>query len=323
MDDSPPSESAPAPIRPLDWASARLLVEFVLDIADLARDENSLLDNLIVTLVVEANVAPVNGDPALQRRYGGLDSPPPDELRRPVSVSAVASSLGMPFETVRRRIARLAEAGACQIGPKGVLVPAAQLSSPDYARRAVARYERTRRLYHDLKAVGAFATAEARRPRPEPVIPADDAPVRLCNRLLSEYYLRLIELMMRRLGDPVAAIVVLGLARANLASLSREARAAQAILPETARKPVRRSTLAKQLGLPGETVRRRLMELEELGYCHSVRGGVMISIENVLSPQSMGRMQENQGNLVRFFARLRRAGLLDLWDAEAAAKAGG
>jgi hypothetical protein len=188
----------------------------------------------------------------------------------------------------------------------------------------VARYERTRRLYHDLRAVGGLASlaAEPRRSYANPALALGDAPVRLCNRLLSEYYLRLIEMMMRRLGDPVTALVLLGLARANMAGLSEEARAAHAILPESARRPVRRSALAAQLGLPAETVRRRLMELEQRGYCGPMRGGIMISMDFATRPDSLRLLQENQGNLVRFLARLRRYGLLDLWDAERAADAG-
>jgi DNA-binding transcriptional MocR family regulator len=124
---------------------------------------------------------------------------------------------------------------------------------------------------------------------------------------------------MRRLGDPVSALVLLGLARANMAALSDEERAADGLQPESSRRPVRRSALATQLGLPAETVRRRLMELEQRGYCRAVRGGLMISIEFATRSDSLQLLQANQGNLVRFLSRLRLYGLLDLWDAEQAA----
>jgi len=321
MVDSPAIRQASAPIATSIWPAARLLVDFVLDIADIARDGGPVLDTLILTVVVEANLDAVNRDPALQRIYGGLNSPPPDEIRRPVAVNSVAASLGLPYETVRRHLVRMASLGQCEFGPGGVLVPASQLSSPRFVRIAVARYERTRRLYYDLKAIGALPSlaAEPRRSYANPALALGDAPVRLGNRLLSEYYLRLIEMMMRRLGDPISFLVVIGLARANMADLSAEARAADALQPESARRPVRRSALAAQLGLPAETIRRRLIELEQNGYCLATRGGIMISIDLVRRPDSLRLFQENQANLGRFFSRLRRYGLLDLWDAELAA----
>ena len=38
----------------------------------------------------------------------------PDELRRPVSILSVSSSLGLPYETVRRHMHRLVEDGWCE-----------------------------------------------------------------------------------------------------------------------------------------------------------------------------------------------------------------
>lgn len=309
----PFARHAQSPLTESIWPTARLLVDFLLDVADIGRDGGPVLDALILTLVVDANLVDVNRDHALQRNYAGLDSPPPDELRRPISVSSVAASLSLPYETVRRRLTSLAKRGECEIGPKGVVVPTARLTSPDYVRLGLARYERTRRLYLDLKALGALPPL-AGDPGRAPV----DAPVRLVNRLLSEYYLRVIELFMRRLGDPVLAIIVMGLARANMADLSPEARAAPVVQPEAARTPVRRSALAAQVGLPAETVRRRLIELEERGYCRVTRGGILIAMDFVTRPDSLRLLQENQANLTRFLARLRRAGVLDLWDAEQA-----
>ncbi len=47
----------------------------------------------------------------------------PDEMRRPVSVSALARSLGIPVETTRRHVVQLAETGfARRTGSGGVIV---------------------------------------------------------------------------------------------------------------------------------------------------------------------------------------------------------
>jgi hypothetical protein len=298
-------------------------VDFLLDIAEAARNGGSILDVLILTVVVEANLAPLASDPELQRRYTDLASPPPDALRRPVNVSAVAASMELPYETVRRRLVRLAELGECEIGRKGVVVPTARLSSPDYARIAIARYERTRRLHGDLLEAGALQDPASRRDLRGEAQEGGDPPVRLCNRLLSEYYLRTLNLLVRAAGDPVAALILLGVARANMAGQPPEARPGEEVPPDSAGKPARRLAVATQLGLPAETVRRRLIDLERRGYCRTVHGGVVVDASAVLRLEALAVFQENQANLERFFARLGESGVLAVWNAERARAAAG
>jgi DNA-binding Lrp family transcriptional regulator len=300
----------------------RASVALFMDVADIARDGGPVLDPLLITAVVEANVAPINQDPILQQKYGGLDTPPPDELRRPVSINAVAASLGQPFETVRRRLNALAAKGECVIGPKGVVVPTARLASDDYGRILMLRYERVRRLYADLAAADALGDMPTDTgPR---LTGAGDGrftgpPVRLVNRLLSEYYLRALELIGRRVGDPLTGLIVMGLARLNMAGQTPQERAANHLLPDGARKPIRRSELARSLGLPSETVRRRLLDLEARGYCRTSREGVVFSIDRVAAPDAQRLLHDNNVNLMRMMSRLARYGVLDYWDDAAVA----
>lgn len=296
------------------WLLARRCVELILDIADIARDGGPVLDPLLLVAVVEANVAPINQNPVLQHAHAALDSPPPDALRRPVSISAIAASLGQPFETVRRRLKALAARGECEIGPKGVIVPTRCLTSEKHRRIALARYERVRRLYLELNAAGAFVDLpDNGRPAPD-LAPFDAPPVRLVDRLLSEYYLRVLELLGRRVGDPLTALVMLGVARLNLAGLTPEQRAAPYILPDHLRVPARRSALARSLGLPSETVRRRLIDLEARGFCRTGPDGVVFSIDRAASENAQRLIHENNVNLMRMFSRLARHGVLAYWD---------
>lgn len=54
-----------------------------------------------------------------------------DSLRRPISISALARSLGLPNETVRRHVIALVEAGYASRTPRGgVLVTSDQLDRP-------------------------------------------------------------------------------------------------------------------------------------------------------------------------------------------------
>lgn len=327
MIEGPWGEHPTAPPLAAHWLMARLSVAFVVDIADIARQGGQVIDPLLITAVIEANVAPINQDPALQLRYGTLDTPPPDELRRPVSINAIAASLGLPFETVRRRLNALAAKGDCVITPKGVLVPSARLADADYQRQSIERYERTKTLYFDLKENGGLADMAAGAALPGPALPgvswpdpqaalAGPPPVRLVSRLLSEYYLRALELLGRRVGDPLTGLVLMALGRANIQDLTPEERASGVLLPEGARKPVRRSQLARQMGLPNETVRRRLLDLEQRGYCQTGREGVIFAVSAAVRPQAQALFHENNVNLMRMMSRLARYGVLPYWDRE-------
>ena len=91
------------------------------------------LDALILSTVAVANVAHLNSDKALSLEYAGIDQPEPLEIKRPISRNAVALSLGMSYETARRRIQRLLDAGAL-IEVDGGLVGANEQTNPEVVR---------------------------------------------------------------------------------------------------------------------------------------------------------------------------------------------
>ena len=78
---------------------------------------------MIVPAIIAANVAQVTADTALAVRYAGEESPPPDTLRRPVTLRAIARDIPLPFETVRRRAVVLIESGVVVAVAGGVIVP--------------------------------------------------------------------------------------------------------------------------------------------------------------------------------------------------------
>jgi len=78
----------------------------------------------------------------------------PDDVRRPVSIAQVAKSLGMPFETVRKQVHALIDAGLCVRVDGGVIVPRTAMQLPGVARAALDNLDHVRKLVRDLKAVG-------------------------------------------------------------------------------------------------------------------------------------------------------------------------
>lgn len=112
-------------LAPAAWRLARLSVLFVFDVTRISRGEGDLLEPLLLTAILQANQSALPSRPDLQLLYGTGTWALPDEHRRPISVSALAQSLGLPFETVRRRTQALARRGLCVAAPAGLYVPQA------------------------------------------------------------------------------------------------------------------------------------------------------------------------------------------------------
>ena len=114
---------------------SRLSMDYVISMysAILRGSEHDPLDTLILCTVAVANVAHLNTDRALSHAYAGFDAPEPAEIKRPISRNAVALSLGLPYETTRRRVERLlAEGALAEID--GGLVGANEAAQPEMVR---------------------------------------------------------------------------------------------------------------------------------------------------------------------------------------------
>ena len=111
------------------------------------------LTGLIWLAIVQANIGHI--DQAGQgRRFQDGQSPPPDELRRPVSVLALSASLGLPYETMRRHVAKLVASELCVRVKGGVLVPSGVLSSAKHGELMDRNLINLRRLSRGLMAAG-------------------------------------------------------------------------------------------------------------------------------------------------------------------------
>jgi DNA-binding Lrp family transcriptional regulator len=315
MDAPRPAQVSPTPATLPWWRIGRASLGFLLDLIALGRAGGAdIVDPLIITLVLNVNVSAISQDPELQRRYAGVDDIPPDELRRPISISATAASLRLPYETVRRRIARLAERGVCEVSREGVMIPSAAVNNPSYMWLAAARYERLKRFYDDLKALGAIGDL----PAPTDPTPFEGPPVRLANRVISEYFLRFSDAVMRGLGDPVSGLLLLEMARANAEHLTPAEMAHDGPIPDALRRPVRAHALARRAGLPSETVRRHLAKLETDGFFRRVEGGLLADLEQVaVRTAAGGGLAENLTNVNRLFGKLASLGVVAFWEAEA------
>ncbi len=137
-------------------SAGRLGLEYVLRTLQLlaAPLEGDILLGIVAGAIVVANAGHLDragADP----RYSELDELPPDAVRKPVTVRALAGSLGIPYETTRRYVNRLTAMGVCLRVEGGIIATAAALGGGASHAALAANLVNLRRLCRNLRRVGA------------------------------------------------------------------------------------------------------------------------------------------------------------------------
>lgn len=283
---------------------------FLLGLLGAVSQGLDLVDTVLLLSMLQANVALVSSDRRLQVRYAALQALPPDGLRRPISITALAASLGLPFETVRRRLASLEKAGLCEVSARGYRVPGRVLADARFAACPPEIDGLLRDLHRELSAAGCLDGLAA---VPEPAPSFDEAPVRISARLGSDYFLRMLGLATARTGDPVDAFLLVCIFKHN----GDGAPQAGACLADEQLIPVRAADVARRLALTHETARRRLLDLEGRGLCARTRNGWVVPSASLEALRFGEAMHDNLTNLRQLFSGLARMGVLDHWRREA------
>jgi hypothetical protein len=86
------------------------------------------------------------------------------------------------------------------------------------------------------------------------------------------------------------------------------------MVSDALRVPVATAAVARRLGLPTETVRRRVAALMARRFCVRVKGGLMAPAEALAKPLLQAAIVGNASNLQRLFAALSQLGVLRVWD---------
>jgi DNA-binding Lrp family transcriptional regulator len=305
-----------APIPTLRFA-LRAAAGFAVDLLKIYRADRSFADAMILAALIQSNSAPLAGDQDLQREYAVFATPVPAALRRAISVNAIAASLGLPFETVRRRTKRLIADGLCEATPQGVRFSDEVLISAAHERALGAAYETARALYVRLCEVDCVQFMEL--PQNGDALMGCEPPVRIVWRASADYFLRIMELLLPSFDSLTRAFIVLEVARANTEGRFNSALGQESLeteIPDTYRTPVRGSEVASRLGLPPETVRRHLAAVVEDGRCRRLHDGYIVPAAVLDGPNALGALSANFRNLGRMFAELAEIGVLARWDAE-------
>lgn len=116
--------------------SVLLLMEFVLryTIENISIFDHNLITAEVFLCVFTENNRPFTEDEELAWRYALIDAPPPDQLRRPMSMRSIARLTGFPAETTRRHVNRLVEMGFVERRDDGLMVPMSVVVRPDFVK---------------------------------------------------------------------------------------------------------------------------------------------------------------------------------------------
>jgi hypothetical protein len=110
-----------------------------------------ILRGVIFLAIIDANVRHIRPGDSLSQAYSEAEDVPPDDLRKPVSIHALALTLSLPYETTRRHVNRLMEDGLCIRRETGVVVPSAVLARESVTGALKKNFEHLRQLLKDLR----------------------------------------------------------------------------------------------------------------------------------------------------------------------------
>jgi len=138
-------------------AANRIVANYLLRNVEVMSEaaEGDLMGALIFAAILQANVRPISNDPNLSKAYGQIDAVPPDDMRVPVSVNAIAESLKIPYETTRRHVNKMIKVGWCvKVGTRGVIVPATVVASPAMLKAGMQQYGHLMHFLAQLREIG-------------------------------------------------------------------------------------------------------------------------------------------------------------------------
>ena len=290
--------------------AVRLGGEHLLNTARLStRAVNAdLLTTTLFLAISRANVREVTVAGQKGPDYSAIDDIPPDELRRPISVYALARDLRLPYETARRHAGKLLRAGVVERVGDGLIIPGRVYARPEMRQILEETCAETQRF------VDALAAAGVHGPTPTP---SSGDRRRQVLRLAVEFYLRSIDRLTNDLGlELVHALVYVAIVQSNVrhliedGSMGREFAALGAAPPDRLRRTVSVYAVARDLRLPYETTRRYVGQLIDQGLCaRGPQGGLFVPQEVHHRPRLMEGVTGNWSDTLAYLRDLAAIGL--------------
>jgi hypothetical protein len=141
----------PPPARQVSWIATDFVLRAVEIMVPIFGDFTA---GFIFAGVLSANARSITYDREQAWVYAGMDTPPPDAVRRPVSIRSLAEQLGLPFETARRHVNQLTQDGFLARLEDGVIAPTEVLQQEPFRVNSPIIAMRFARMIADLGRVG-------------------------------------------------------------------------------------------------------------------------------------------------------------------------
>lgn len=288
----------------------RLGIDYQLAVARLITEaiDRDLLSSMILLAIARANVTDVARDPEAVVPYQGLQGVVPDELRRPVSVYAIARELNTPYETVRRHVVHLKADGLCESVGRGVIVPGRVFLNLRWMAATDQAWKLSVKLVENAAHFGIGGDAFD--------WPAAPDVRRQVARSCVDFFLSGLSLAGQPQDLDVTSVLVMrAIAFANIRHIAEDpvrgaAFAALSDIPDdNERRPVSVYAIAKSLAVPYETTRRIAAKLAAKGMVERRNDGVVAPLRVLRQPVVIEGFIEFAALTETFLARLASLGV--------------
>lgn len=227
---------------------------------------------------------------AVAAKAHGRDGPP-DALRRPIRVHALAQSLGLSPETTRRAILRLEADGLCERRVAGVTIPPAALERASIRAAedlTLASFVRELKMLEEL----GWRSAPIAAPGGELTVEGLAPWRHLVLLNIQDYvYRSALEMIPLFDHDYAKGLIFMAILSDNIRQITYDRElswnyaAASAPPPNDIREAVSVRSIGAKLGFAPETPRRYVNSLLNEGLCTRTLDGVVIPAEVLIRPE--------------------------------------
>lgn len=276
-------------------------------LAHLRLHDGDLVRSFVFNTIVSANLAKVS-NATLEAELACLaDFPEKASPRRPVSAHAIAQSLELPYETVRGRVVKLIELGLCERVRGGLVIRPTIVTQPEFREAMREVHVAFCDIIRDLNGLGFDFAGLIASTGAAPPPPRSDGrgPSRgIVVRVVLDFQVRHLTSIAPLFGDILRGLIFAGILHANINRLLDSPNEAWAYArqstpaPDELRTPVSIRNLARDLGMPYETVRRHAAALVARGYVRMIPGKGVVAPASAVADDGLSR--ENPRLMQRF-----------------------
>ncbi|MDF7774141.1 hypothetical protein P1X14_02680 [Sphingomonas sp. AOB5] len=255
------------------------------------------------TSIVAAGIRAFKGD--LDRfviytlivRQGTLEWESGTAVAGAISAHSLAASLSRPFETVRRHVQALIEAGLCRRVTGGVVLTEGALDRTDIRELLVVAHDSLVRLIEEMARFGIEL--------PEPRVTATPYDPAFGLQAAADMMLAVVDSNMQAHREWLNLVIFSTILCANARPYSDDPVLAMRysdqtqVPPDSIRSAVRASVVARTLGLPDSTLRRHVATLLQYGSVRRVRGGLLVDKDWLNTPAAVAISRTSYGNIRR------------------------